>query len=157
MFRFRSQKKRQIPEINMTPMIDVVLQLVIFFVVTTTFISVESGAQVNLPSADFSRIEEAKTITVTITESNSIYINGALVDEKELAQVAVAELRQNPQATVIIEADKNVLHGKVVRVMDLLRKSGQKRWLLLPNPRRTMKQRFDEKRIWSLSLLFGSN
>jgi len=96
MFRFRSQKKRHIPEINMTPMIDVVLQLVIFFVVTTTFISVESGAQVNLPSADFSRIEEAKTITVTITENNSIYIDGALVDEKELAQVRWLKSAKTP-------------------------------------------------------------
>ena len=134
MFRFRSQKKRHIPEINMTPMIDVVLQLVIFFVVTTTFISVESGAQVNLPSADFSRIEEAKTITVTITENNSIYIDGALVDEKELAQVAVAEVRQNPQAMVVIEADKNVLHGKVVRVMDILRKSGAEKMAIATQP-----------------------
>jgi len=134
MFRFRSQKKRRPPEINLTPMIDVVLQLVIFFVVTTTFISVESGAQVNLPSADFSRIEEAKTITVTITENNSIYIDGALVDEKELAQVAVAEVRQNPQAMVVIEADKNVLHGKVVRVMDILRKSGAEKMAIATQP-----------------------
>ena len=134
MFRFRSQKKRHIPEINMTPMIDVVLQLVIFFVVTTTLISVESGAQVNLPSADFSRIEEAKTITVTITENNSIYIDGALVDEKELAQVAVAEVRQNPQAMVVIEADKNVLHGKVVRVMDILRKSWSEKMAIATQP-----------------------
>lgn len=76
------------------------------FVVTTTFISVESGAQVNLPSADFSRIEEAKTITVTITENNSIYIDGALVDEKELAQVAVAEVRQNPKLWWLLKQTK---------------------------------------------------
>ena len=79
MFRFRQKKTRRQPEINLTPMIDVVLQLIIFFVVTTTFISIESGAKVNLPSADFSKIEEAKTITITITENNMIYVNGALV------------------------------------------------------------------------------
>ena len=79
MFRFRQKKPRRQPEINLTPMIDVVLQLIIFFIVTTTFISIESGAKVNLPSADFSKIEEVKTITVTITENNMLYVNGALL------------------------------------------------------------------------------
>jgi len=56
------------------------------------------------------------------------------VDEKELAQVAVAEVRQNPQAMVVIEADKNVLHGKVVRVMDILRKSGAEKMAIATQP-----------------------
>jgi len=107
---------------------------VIFFVVTTTFISMESGAKVNLPSADFSKIEEAKTITITITENNMIYINGALVDDKELPSAVVVALRNDPEATVIIEADKRVLHGKVVSIMDILKKAGAEKIAIATQP-----------------------
>ncbi len=134
MFRFRQKKTRRQPEINLTPMIDVVLQLIIFFVVTTTFISIESGAKVNLPSADFSKIEEAKTITITITENNMIYVNGALVDANELPSAVVVALRNEPEATVIIEADKQVLHGKVVSVMDIIKKAGAEKIAIATQP-----------------------
>ena len=134
MFRFRQKRQRRQPEINLTPMIDVVLQLIIFFIVTTTFISIESGAKVNLPSADFSKIEEAKTITVTITENNMIYVNGALVDGKELPSALVVAMRNEPEATVIIEADKNVLHGKVISIMDILKKAGAEKIAIATQP-----------------------
>lgn len=134
MFRFRQKKPRRQPEINLTPMIDVVLQLIIFFIVTTTFISIESGAKVNLPSADFSKIEEAKTITVTITENNMLYVNGALVDANELPSAVVVALRNEPEATVIVEADKQVLHGKVVSVMDILKKAGAEKIAIATQP-----------------------
>ncbi|HHT09437.1 MAG TPA: biopolymer transporter ExbD [Atribacter sp.] len=134
MFRFRQKKPRRQPEINLTPMIDVVLQLIIFFIVTTTFISIESGAKVNLPSADFSKIEEVKTITVTITENNMLYVNGALVDANELPSAVVVALRNEPEATVIVEADKQVLHGKVVSVMDILKKAGAEKIAIATQP-----------------------
>lgn len=134
MFRFRQKKQRRQPEINLTPMIDVVLQLIIFFIVTTTFISIESGAKVNLPSADFSKIEEVKTITVTITENNMLYVNGALVDANELPSAVVVALRNEPEATVIVEADKQVLHGKVVSVMDILKKAGAEKIAIATQP-----------------------
>jgi len=134
MFRFRQKKPRRRPEINLTPMIDVVLQLIIFFVVTTTFISIESGAKVKLPSADFSRIEEAKTITVTVTENNMIYVDGALVDGRELPSAIVVALRSEPESTIIIEADKQVLHGKVVSIMDILKKAGAEKIAIATQP-----------------------
>ncbi|NLJ37754.1 MAG: biopolymer transporter ExbD [Candidatus Atribacteria bacterium] len=134
MFRFRQKRQRRQPEINLTPMIDVVLQLIIFFIVTTTFISIESGAKVNLPSADFSKIEEAKTITITITENNMLYVNGALVDAKELPSAVVVALRNEPEATVIVEADKQVLHGKVVSIMDILKKAGAEKIAIATQP-----------------------
>lgn len=134
MFLFRQRKTRPKPEINITPLVDVVLQLVIFFLVTTTFVSMETGAQVNLPSANFSRIEEAKTLTLTITENNSLYVDGGLVDWMELPKVLVAALRQDPEVMVVIEADKKVLHGTVVRVMDIARQAGAERMAIATQP-----------------------
>ena len=134
MFQFRQRKTRPKPDINITPLVDVVLQLVIFFVVTTTFISVETGARVNLPSANFSKIEEAKTITITITENNLLYVDGGLTDWNELPKVLVASLRKDPQAAVVIEADKKVLHGNVVKVMDIARRAGTERMAIATQP-----------------------
>jgi biopolymer transport protein ExbD len=134
MFQFRQRKTRPKPDINITPLVDVVLQLVIFFVVTTTFISVETGARVNLPSANFSRIEEAKTVTITITENNLLYVDGGLTDWNELPKVLVASLRKDPQAAVVIEADKKVLHGNVVKVMDIARRAGAERMAIATQP-----------------------
>jgi len=136
MFQFRQRKTRPKPDINITPLVDVVLQLVIFFVVTTTFISVETGARVNLPSANFSRIEEAKTVTITITENNLLYVDGGLTDWNELPKVLVASLRKDPQAAVVIEADKKVLHGNVVKVMDIARRAGAERMAIATQPER---------------------
>lgn len=134
MFRFQRWKKRAEPQINVTPLVDVVLQLVIFFIVTTTFISVETGARVNLPAASFSRIEEAKTITVTLAKNNALYLNGSLTDWLELPKLLVVELRKDPQVAVIIEADREVLHGKVVKLMDLLKKVGVERMAIATQP-----------------------
>lgn len=134
MFRFRQRKTKTKPDINITPLVDVVLQLVIFFVVTTTFISVESGARVNLPSANFSKIEEAKTITITVTENNMIYVDGGLTDWNELPRVLVASLRKDPESMVVIEADKKVLHGNVVKVMDIARRAGAERMAIATQP-----------------------
>jgi len=134
MFRFRRWKKRAEPQINVTPLVDVVLQLVIFFIVTTTFISVETGAQVNLPAAHFSRIEEAKTITVTLTKNNTLYLNGVVTNWNELPRLVVLELRKDPQVAVVIEADREVLHGRVVKLMDLLRRAGVERMAIATQP-----------------------
>lgn len=134
MFQFRRRKTKSKPDINITPLVDVVLQLVIFFVVTTTFISVETGARVNLPSANFSKIEESKTITITVTENNLLYVDGGLTDWEELPKVLVASLRKDPESMVVIEADKKVLHGNVVRVMDIARRAGAERMAIATQP-----------------------
>lgn len=134
MFRFRRWKRKTEPQINVTPLVDVVLQLVIFFIVTTTFISVETGARVNLPSANFSRIEEAKTITVTLTKGNTLYLNGAITTWEELPKLVVLELRKDPNVAVVIEADREVLHGKVVKLMDLLKRAGVERMAIATQP-----------------------
>ncbi|MGB9553622.1 MAG: ExbD/TolR family protein [Candidatus Caldatribacteriaceae bacterium] len=134
MFQFRRRKTKSKPDINITPLVDVVLQLVIFFVVTTTFVSVETGARVNLPSANFSKIEEGKTITITITENNLLYVDGGLTDWEELPKVLVASLRKDPESMVVIEADKKVLHGNVVKVMDIARRAGAERMAIATQP-----------------------
>jgi biopolymer transport protein ExbD len=131
--KFRHPNKRD-ATFNLTPLIDVVFQLLIFFMVTTTFVSFENRVKVNLPSGDFAAVEPSKNITVTITEDNTIYLNGKLIDPIRITESIAAELKKAPEKIVVLEADKNVLHGKVISVMDLLKKGGADKIAIATQP-----------------------
>jgi biopolymer transport protein ExbD len=120
---------------DLTPLIDVVFQLLIFFMLTTTFINVESGVKVDLPSGDFAAVSEKRNVVVTITENNVLYLNNHLVDPNYLTEKLRDETKDNPNPLVVLEADQNVTHGKVVRVMDLIKKSGIERIAIATKPR----------------------
>jgi len=90
--------------------------------------------KVNLPSGDFAAAESSENITVTITENNTIYLNGKLIDPLKLTESVAAEIKEESEKIVVLEADKNVLHGKVIRVMDLLKKGGAERIAIATQP-----------------------
>jgi len=119
---------------NLTPLIDVVFLLLIFFMLTTTFVNLDNRIKVDLPTGDFAAAEPSENIIVTITENNTIYLNGKLIDPLKLTESVAAEIKDEPEKIVILEADKNVLHGKVIRVMDLLKKGGAERIAIATQP-----------------------
>ena len=119
---------------DVTPLIDVVFLLLIFFMLTTTFVNLENRVKVNLPSGDFAAAEPSENIIVTITENNTIYLNGKLIDPLKLIENVAIELTNGPEKIVVLEADTNVLHGKVIRVMDLIKKGGVERIAIATQP-----------------------
>ncbi|MCJ7788683.1 MAG: biopolymer transporter ExbD [Candidatus Atribacteria bacterium] len=131
--KFHHPNKRD-ASFNLTPLIDVVFQLLIFFMLTTTFSSLENRVKVNLPTGDFAVVEPSKNITVTITEDNTIYLNGKLIDPLKITESIATELKKEPEKIVVLEADKNVLHGKVISVMDLLKKGGADKIAIATKP-----------------------
>lgn len=121
-------------DFDITPLIDVVFLLLIFFMLTTTFINVESGVKVDLPSGDFAEVSESQNLVVSITENNVLYLNNKLVDPNSLSKNIREEIGGNVDALVVLEADQNISHGKVVRVMDLIKKGGAERIAIATKP-----------------------
>lgn len=121
------RKKRRVqPQINMINLIDVVLQLVIFFVLTTTFITNQSGIRVNLPQAQSMMqnvVQESNTIV--IAADSTMYLNHQKVRDKEELRKVLRNLRKSsPGDLIVIKADESVAHGVVVGVMDIAKTSG---------------------------------
>jgi biopolymer transport protein ExbD len=125
----RSRRKRLAANnsIDLTPMVDVAFQLIIFFMVSTTFITLQSGLPVDLPQATTSAVTSSDIPSVTINKDNQIFIGSTQVTLENLEAQLKATLQQTGFNIVILRADKGVLHGLSVQVMDILRKSGAQR------------------------------
>jgi biopolymer transport protein ExbD len=108
--------------INVTSLIDVVFLLLIFFVVTSTFLE-RPGIDLSLPEAGSSASEVAE-VSVRIAADGGLYVDASPVSPEELAQVLEARLREAGTTEVTLEADRRVPHGRVVAAMDAARKAG---------------------------------
>ncbi len=131
------ERKWQRPSFDLTPLVDIVFLLLIFFMLTSSFVEVKPGVKVNLPQASAPNIGAKKDITVSIDINNTLYYNNRVISPKDLYYKIAEVVKVNPNVVVIVEADKNVTHGKVVRVMDLIRKAGAKKIAIATRPPKT--------------------
>ncbi len=110
-------------DINLTPMLDVVFIMLIFFVVTTSFVK-ESGVEVNRPSAETARQQEQANILIAIRPNGEIWIDNRSVDVRAV-RANVERLRAEfPEGQVVIQGDREAQIGLLVRVMDQVRLAG---------------------------------
>ena len=109
--------------VNLTPLIDVVFILLIFFIVTSSFVK-EAGIDVNRPSAQTTVRKERGNIMIAITKEGNVWIDKRQVDRRSV-RANVARLHaENPEGTVVIVADKESRMGLTVEVMDQVRLAG---------------------------------
>ncbi len=113
--------------IDLTAMVDVVFLLIIFFMVSTTFISLETGLPVDLPQAQTAEATPSDLPTVTVTPDERVFIGGALMELDTLAGMLQQMISDTGQTTVVLRADASVPHGFVVQVMDAIKQSGAQR------------------------------
>jgi biopolymer transport protein ExbD len=110
-------------EVNMTPMLDIVFIMLIFFIVTASFIK-ESGIDVNRPGAVTAERKELGNILIALTENGQVWIDKRPVDIRAV-RANIERLRaENPQGSVVIQADRNSRNGLLVEVMDAARLAG---------------------------------
>jgi biopolymer transport protein ExbD len=122
MRRKRSRSDEE-TEINLTPMLDVTFIMLIFFIVTASFVK-EAGLDVSRPPAATAERKERGNILVAITENDQIWIDRRQVDPRALRANIERLHAENPQGAVVIQADKNSKNGLLVQVMDSARLAG---------------------------------
>ena len=110
-------------EINITPMMDIVFIMLIFFIVTANFIK-EPGLEVNRPDSDTSEIQENAAILIAVGGNDEIYMDGRRIDVRQVKANVLKLLADNPQGTVVIQADETASADAIIQVMDGARDAG---------------------------------
>jgi biopolymer transport protein ExbD len=110
-------------EINLTPMLDVVFIMLIFFIVTASFIK-EAGIDVNRPDAPTSQRVEDANILIAISANDEIWIDKRLIDPRAVRANIERLHAENPKGSVVIQADKKSTNETLVTVMDASRAAG---------------------------------
>jgi biopolymer transport protein ExbD len=109
--------------VDITPMLDVVFIMLIFFIVTATFVK-ESGIDVNRPEAQTAVVKEKANILIAIDASNKVWINRREVDIRAVRPNIERLHAENPKGTVVIQADRDSTNELLVQVMDASRQAG---------------------------------
>ncbi|MEE8185200.1 MAG: biopolymer transporter ExbD [Thermodesulfobacteriota bacterium] len=125
--------ERVISDINITPLTDVMLVLLLIFMVTTPLIVMESF-KIKLPKALSSGIEPGEGITVSIRRDGSIYIDTEPIEPGDFFDIIKTRISAAPDEVIIIKADKDALHGAVVKVLDTAKKAGARRLSIATQP-----------------------
>ncbi|HUF63091.1 MAG TPA: biopolymer transporter ExbD [Verrucomicrobiales bacterium] len=102
-------------EINLSPMIDCIFILLIFFIVTTVFVE-ETGVEVNKPDIKGASMLDKNSILLAITEDNGVVYGGEVIGVQGVATVVKQALREDPEMPVIIQGDTHADHGMVMQV-----------------------------------------
>jgi biopolymer transport protein ExbD len=124
-----TEKKQKRIGINITSLIDVMFILLIFFMVTSSFIE-QPGMKLELPQTQTSEVARLENLAVYITSTGEIYLNDVLVERDSLAAALKSRYPQIEDKTLVLKADQAAEHGLVVRVMDTARAVGLKKMVI---------------------------
>ena len=120
---FNQAQQEEESEINITPMLDVVFIMLIFFIVTATFVK-EAGIDVNRPDAATAVKKEKANILIAIGPNNDIWIDRRQIDVRSVRPNIERLHAENPQGSVVIQADKESKTETLIQVMDASRQAG---------------------------------
>jgi len=127
---FRQQNQRSIININITSLVDVLFILLIFVLVSTTFLE-QPALDIELPKAKSAGLERIQEMIVSISREGQIFFNNQAVNKIQLADLITQRLQKDSQMPVILKADENVSYGLVIEIMDVMRDTGVKKLVAL--------------------------
>ncbi|MBM9614828.1 biopolymer transporter ExbD [Desulfobulbus rhabdoformis] len=119
----RSRRVRSTPGLDIAPLIDMVFILLIFFLVNTSFVK-ETGIEVSRPTASTATLEKKRSVLIAISADNRIFMEQREIDMRAVRANVERALAENPEAAVIVIADKTSATGTAIRVMDGCRMAG---------------------------------
>jgi biopolymer transport protein ExbD len=119
----------EITRINVTPLVDIFLVLLIIFMVTANFI-VRETMEVDLPRAANGGETVQGLLNVVLDRTGALYVDGESVDEARLAERVAASVRQDPETRAIISADQSLPYGRVMHLLDVVKGQGVSRFAL---------------------------
>ena len=122
-----------IVDINVTPLVDIMLVLLIVFMLTANLIK-SQAIEVNLPQAVSGVDLQPTLLTFTLNAVGDIYMNNTKIDLLELPKILSDFLQQKPTVQAVIAADRAVLHGQVVKMIDVIRQSGITQFAINTDP-----------------------
>ena len=114
--------EEDIPQINILPMIDIIFVILSFFIISSLYLVRLETIPVNLPNAETSNQEKNSVIVITLDLGNRIFIDEKLLDISLLKNEILSKIKKTKNRKVIIRADKDVKYGKVISILDILRK-----------------------------------
>ena len=112
-----SAVKDEESEINLTPMLDVVFIMLIFFIVTANFIK-EPGLEINRPDSDTAETQENAAILIAVGPTGEVWMDGRRIDVRQVKANVVKLLADNPKGSVVIQADEKAVADTIIKVMD---------------------------------------
>ena len=113
------------PKINILPMIDVIFAILVFFIVSSLYLTRSEGLPVNLPRASTAEVQKTQQITVSLDEQGKLTVNSKPAEIEQLKAEIERLIAAESDTTVIINADRTVEHGLVVEVIDRVRQIPQ--------------------------------
>jgi biopolymer transport protein ExbD len=117
------QDDGEITGINVTPLVDIMLVLLIIFMVTATYI-VKEAIEIDLPKAAAGGESTGKTLAIVITKDGKSYLDGVETTEEALVKKVQEAPEKKEEMQALISADREAMHGAVVRMLDLLKQQG---------------------------------
>jgi biopolymer transport protein TolR len=124
-FSMSSNKRTAMAEINVTPLVDVMLVLLIIFMVTAPMM--QEGVSVELPQAGgapLSKEQQNQEVVIAVSGQGNIFVNDLAVQEDKLPEKILEATKDNPSREVYLRADQSVPYGTVVRIMAALKSAG---------------------------------
>lgn len=119
--------------INVTPLVDITLVLLIIFMVTASVI-VNAGIKVELPKAASGTDQAKTTLAVTLQKDGTMYLNGEKANDQAVVRFIGENLPRTPDLQAVIAADRSVAHGDVVHVIDLVKRAGIRKFAINVDP-----------------------
>lgn len=127
------QEHRLMTGFSFTSMTDVVMLLLIFFLLSSSFV-MHPGIKVQLPNAETGEIQSEKNLIISITEAGQLFVNAQQVPLEQLGRMVAGSLQADPGTIVVVQADRNVTLQNTVQVIDIAKAVGATRFMIATQP-----------------------